>query len=79
MYSIQSNKTRKEEEKKTQTNTKKHKKFNGVGYERLIPGAARAGPEARPAAAIVNSPVCVLSNGLTWDRLGASRTIRAAL
>jgi len=34
----------------------------------LIPGAARAGPEAWPAAAIVNSPVCararVLCDGL---------------
>jgi len=26
----------------------------------IIPGAARVGPEARPAAAIVNSPVHVL-------------------
>jgi len=35
---------------------------------RIIPGAARAGPEARLAAAIVNSPVCarvrVLCDGM---------------
>jgi len=34
----------------------------------VIPGAAQAGPKARPAAAIVNSPVCaqarVLCDGL---------------
>jgi len=34
--------------------------ISDIWFMMFIPGAARVGPEARPAAAIVNSPVRVL-------------------